>query len=97
MHAPTYVEPLTFWVPTSIAPSGLIFYTGAMFPEWQGNLFSGALAGKALWRLTLDGNTIVAREAMFGSLGERFRAVLQAPDGALLLLTDGGKLMRLAR
>lgn len=97
VHAPTYVEPLTFWVPTSIAPSGLIFYTGAMFPEWQGNLFSGALAGKALWRLTLDGNTIVAREAMFGSLGERFRAVLQAPDGALLLLTDGGKLMRLGR
>ena len=97
VHAPTYVEPLTFWVPTSIAPSGLIFYTGAMFPEWQGQLFSGALAGQALWRLTLDGNTVTAREAMFGSLGERFRALLQAPDGALLLLTDSGKLMRLAR
>ncbi|KQP36368.1 PQQ-dependent sugar dehydrogenase [Pseudorhodoferax sp. Leaf274] len=96
-HAPDYVEPLTYWVPTSIAPAGLAFYTGSMFPEWRGQLFSGSLAGQALWRLTLDGNTVSAREAMFGTLGERFRDVRQAPDGALLLLTDSGKLMRLAR
>ncbi len=96
-HAPDYIEPLTYWVPTSIAPSGLAFYTGSMFPEWQGQLFSGSLAGQALWRLQLDGNTVVAREAMYGNLGERFRDVRQAPDGALLLLTDSGKLMRLAR
>lgn len=96
-HAPAYVEPLTFWAPTSIAPAGLAFYTGSMFPEWRGQLFSGALAGQALWRLTLDGNTVRAREAMFGTLGERFRDVRQAPDGALLLLTDSGKLLRLAR
>ncbi|QPF75774.1 PQQ-dependent sugar dehydrogenase [Roseateles sp. DAIF2] len=96
-HAPAYVEPLSYWVPTSIAPAGLVFYTGAMFPEWRGQLFSGSLAGQALWRLQLNGNQVVAREAMFGSLGERFRDVRQAPDGALLLLTDSGKLMRLAR
>ena len=96
-HAPTYIEPLTYWVPTSIAPAGLAFYTGAMFPEWQGNLFSGSLAGQALWRLTLSGNTVVARESLYGNLGERFRDVRQAPDGALLLLTDSGKLLRLAR
>lgn len=97
VHAPSYVEPLTFWVPTSIAPSGLAFYTGNMFPEWRGQLFSGALAGQALWRLRLNGNSVVEREAMFGQLGERFRDVRQAPDGALLLLTDSGKLLRLAR
>ncbi|WP_326537068.1 PQQ-dependent sugar dehydrogenase [Pseudorhodoferax sp.] len=96
-HAPTFVEPLTTWVPTSIAPAGLAFYTGSMFPQWRGQLFSGALAGQALWRLALDGNAVVGREAMFGPLGERFRDVRQAPDGALLLLTDSGKLMRLAR
>lgn len=96
-HAPDYIEPLTYWVPTSIAPSGLAFYTGTMFPEWQGQLFSGSLAGQALWRLTLSGNTVVARDSMYGNLGERFRDVRQAPDGALLLLTDSGKLMRLAR
>ncbi|MDM4767951.1 PQQ-dependent sugar dehydrogenase [Pelomonas sp. SE-A7] len=97
IHAPTYVEPLTYWVPTSIAPAGLAFYTGAMFPEWQGQLFSGALAGQALWRLQLNGNQVTARTSMFGDLGERFRDVRQAPDGALLLLTDSGKLLRLAR
>ncbi|MBT9455800.1 MAG: PQQ-dependent sugar dehydrogenase [Burkholderiaceae bacterium] len=97
VHAPAYVEPLSFWVPISIAPSNLAFYTGAMFPEWQGQLFMGALAGQALWRLQLSGNTVVGREAMFGNLGERFRDVRQAPDGALLLLTDSGKLLRLAR
>lgn len=96
-HAPTFVEPLTTWVPTSIAPSGMVFYTGSMFTQWQGQLFSGALAGQALWRLTLNGNAVSAREAMFGTLGERFRDVRQAPDGALLLLTDSGKLMRLAQ
>lgn len=96
-HAPDFVEPLTFWGPTSIAPAGLLFYTGAMFPEWQGQLFSGALAGQALWRLTLQGNAVVAREKMLAERGERFRDVRQAPDGALLLLTDSGQLLRLAR
>ena len=96
-HAPTFTEPLTYWVPTSIAPAGLVFYTGSMFPEWSGQLFSGALAGQALWRISLNGNAVGAREEMFGTLGERFRDVRQAPDGALLLLTDSGKLMRLAR
>lgn len=97
VHAPDYAEPQAFWVPTSIAPAGLAFYTGDMFPEWRGQLFSGALAGQALWRLTLSGNVVTARAAMFDTLGERFRDVRQAPDGALLLLTDSGKLMRLAR
>jgi glucose/arabinose dehydrogenase len=98
-HAPGYVEPLTYWVPTSIAPSGLAFYTGAMFPEWRGNLFMGSLSGRALWRLTLNGNTVAAREPLFASLGERIRDVRQGPDGALYLLTDSsnGRIVRIAR
>jgi glucose/arabinose dehydrogenase len=98
-HAPNFEEPLTTWVPTSVAPSGLAFYTGAMFPEWQGHLFMGALAGQALWHLTPDGNTITAREALFGSLGERIRDVREGPDGALYLLTDSsaGRIVRIAR
>jgi aldose sugar dehydrogenase len=92
-HAPTYVEPLTYWVPISIAPSGMAFYTGSMFPEWRGNLFMGALAGQALWRVTLNGNTVVSREALFP--GARVRDVRQGPDGALYLLTDN--IMRIAR
>ncbi|MEO6033460.1 MAG: PQQ-dependent sugar dehydrogenase [Burkholderiaceae bacterium] len=98
-HAPDYVEPLAYWVPTSIAPSGLAFYTGAMFPEWRGNLFTGSLSGRALWRLTLNGNSVVAREPLFASLGERIRDVRQGPDGALYLLTDSasGRIVRVAR
>lgn len=96
-HAPRFTEPLTYWVPTSIAPAGMAFYSGAMFPEWQGNLFVGALAGTALWRLVLSGDTVASRERLFADLGERIRAVKPAADGALLLLTDSGKLIRVAR
>jgi len=98
-HAPEFVEPLTYWVPTSIAPSGLAFYTGAMFSEWKGNLFIGSLAGQALWRLVLNGDKVVSREPLFASLGERVRHVVQGPDGALYLLTDSssGRILRVAR
>ncbi|MBC7955870.1 MAG: PQQ-dependent sugar dehydrogenase, partial [Cytophagales bacterium] len=69
------------WVPgtgkSSIAPSSMIFYTGAGFPEWQGNLFVSALAGAALWRVVLNGNVEASRERLFASLGERIRCVRQ--------------------
>ena len=94
-HAPAYVEPVSFWVPTSIAPAGLLFYTGTRFPAWQGNAFLGALAGTALWRVELRGNAEVVRERLLGDLGERIRDVEQGPDGFLYLLTDGGKLIQL--
>jgi aldose sugar dehydrogenase len=96
-HAPAYEEPLTTWVPTSIAPSGLAFYTGTRIPQWTGSLFTGALAGRALWRLTLAGNAVTAREALFTELNARIRDVRQGPDGALYLLTDesNGRLIRI--
>jgi glucose/arabinose dehydrogenase len=94
-HAPRFVEPVGFWGPTSIAPAGLVFYTGTRFPAWQGNAFLGALAGKALWRVELRGDVEVARERLLGDLGERIRDVRQGPDGFLYLLTDSGKLLQL--
>lgn len=93
-HAPNYIEPVSTWVPTSIAPAGLIFYTGSNIPEWQGSAFMGALAGTALWRIVLSGDTEVARERLFAELGERIRDVEQGPDGWIYLLTDSGKLMQ---
>lgn len=89
-------EPLTYWVPRSIAPSGLAFYSGQAFPEWQGDLFSGALAGRALWHLGLQGNRIVSRQALLAELEERIRDVKTGPDGFLYLLTDSdaGRLLR---
>ena len=93
-HAPDYTEPVSYWVPVSIAPAGITFYTGDDFPEWQGDLFIAALADKAVWRVSLTDNTVSHRERLFGELNERIRDVNQGPDGKLYLLTDSGKLIQ---
>ena len=95
IHAPAYLEPVGYWVPISIAPAGLLFYTGSGIPQWQGHLFMGALAGKAVWRVELDGNREAARERLFAELNERVRDVKQGPDGWIYLLTDSGKLIQI--
>jgi glucose/arabinose dehydrogenase len=91
MEQPTY-----YWDP-SIAPSGMAFYTGSLMPEWKGNLFVGALAGRAVHRLILDGETIVGEESLLRG-SDRIRDVRNGPDGALWLLTDSpqGRILRLA-
>ncbi len=99
-HAPTYEEPKATWLPISTAPSGLAFYDGDKFPEWNGNLLAGTLAGTTLWRIVLGANdTVTLREevAAVKALGKRIRAVRQGPDGWLYLLNDGGSLLRLER
>jgi aldose sugar dehydrogenase len=89
-------QPVYFWTP-DIAPAGIAFYTGARFPAWRGDLFVAALAGKALVRLTLDGNRVTGEEPLLTDLGARIRGVAEGPDGALYVLTDGnaGKILRL--
>lgn len=95
-HAPRYIEPISFWVPRSIAPSGMLFYTGAEFPKWRNQVLMGSLAGTALWRIQFDGDREVRRERLLGDLGERIRDVEQGPDGLVYLLTDSGKLLRIS-
>ena len=89
-------QPLKYWVP-SIAPSGMAFYTGDKFPMWKGSLFTGALAGQMLVRLTLTGNAVTAEERLLPNLNERVRDVRQGPDGALYLVTDNsaGRILRI--
>jgi glucose/arabinose dehydrogenase len=93
---PGMAPPLYTWVP-SIAPSGMAFYTGDAFPDWQGDLFVGALVQEHLARLELDGDRVVAEERLLeGAIG-RIRDVETGPDGFLYLLTDeaDGELYRL--
>lgn len=89
-------QPLHYWDP-SIAPSGLAFYSGDLFPEWKGDLLVGALAGMKLVRLDVQDGKIVGEEAMLEDLGERIRDVRSGPDGAVYLLTDNeaGRVLKL--
>jgi glucose/arabinose dehydrogenase len=95
---PGMEQPVYFWTP-DIAPGGIAFYTGKMFPAWDGSLFVGALAGKYLIRLGLNGNRVVAEERLLSDQNARIRAVNEGPDGALYVMTDGanGKILRLKK
>ena len=98
-HQPNFDEPLYKWTPTSTAPSGMMFYGGDKFPEWQGSVFVGALAGMSLWRFPVIGNSVGAPEQLFVDLNERIRDVRQGPDGFIYLLTDSasGRIVRIER
>lgn len=80
-------QPRYFWRP-SIAPSGLSFYTGDMFPEWQSSLFVTALSGQHISRLELDGDRVIAEERLLVDRGQRIRELRVGPDGALYVLTN---------
>jgi aldose sugar dehydrogenase len=89
-------QPITYWVP-SIAPSGMAFYTGDLFPAWKGDLIVTALAGQQVRRVNLENGAVASQESYLTDRGERYRHVVQAPDGSLLVLTDEseGKVLRL--
>ncbi len=83
---PDLTKPVIYWVPV-IAPGNLMFYQGAMFPQWDGSAFATGLASESLTRITFDsqgGATPVER----WDLGHRIRDMEEAPDGALWILED---------
>jgi glucose/arabinose dehydrogenase len=87
-------QPLYYWDPV-IAPSGLAFYTGNLFPQWKDSIFVGALRGQMLDRLTLSGKKIVSEEPLLVDQHSRIRDVRMGPEGAVYVLTDNGKLLKL--
>jgi aldose sugar dehydrogenase len=92
-------QPRYYWDPV-IAPSGMVFYTGKLFPTWQNSLFIGGLGSTNLVRLTLKGELVIGEERLLQDLQpqrERIRDVRQGPDGALYLLTDSpqGRILKL--
>ena len=90
-----FEQPVYFWTP-SVAPSGMTFYTGSLFPEWRGDLFIAAMSplfGRKVIRLVLNetsaGMRVTGEEFLLAELGGmRFRDVKQGPDGALYVSTD---------
>lgn len=94
---PGIQAPLHYWVP-SIAPSGLAFYSGQPFAEWQGDLLVGALKHRRLVRLEIEDGRIVAEHRYMPGDKARIRDVRVGPDGLIYLLTDAsnGKLIQLS-
>jgi aldose sugar dehydrogenase len=83
---PDLAKPVIYWVPV-IAPGNLMFYKGAMFPQWNGSALASGLISKALIRITFDGKG-GAQTAERWDVGFRLRDVEVAPDGALWLIED---------
>jgi len=93
---PEFNAPEVYWVPT-VAPSGLIIYSGSHFPEWQGNAFIGGLASQSLVRIKIEEDD--AEEVERFAMGKRIRKVEQGPDGVIWVLEDkkGGRLLKLTK
>ncbi len=89
-------QPVYYWDPV-ISPGALTIYDGDLFPEWKGNFFVAGLSSQALIRLVLEGDKVVGEERLITDRAARIREVVQGPDGALYVLTDGkeGKLLKL--
>ncbi|MCP3848963.1 MAG: PQQ-dependent sugar dehydrogenase, partial [Gammaproteobacteria bacterium] len=87
---------LKYYTP-SIAPSGLLVYSGRSFLKWQGNFFSGALKLKHLNRVDINSeNKPINEQRLLTKLEERMRCVIQdSHEGWIYLSTDSGKILRL--
>ena len=85
---PEFSAPAISWTPV-ISPSSLLFYSGSVFPAWQGSAFIGGLSSQSLVRVAFEGDS--AREAERFDMGARIRDVAQGPEGGLWLLEDGGR------
>ncbi len=80
-------QPIYYWNP-SFAPSDMMFYTGDMFPGWQGDLFLTGLSSQHLSRIVLVGDRVVGEERLLDEPGHRLRHVSQGADGAIYVLQD---------
>jgi glucose/arabinose dehydrogenase len=92
---PDLAAPAVSWNPV-ISPSSLVFYSGSLFPAWQGDAFIGGLSSTSIVHIEF-GEGGGAREVARYRMPQRVRALEQGPDGALWVLEDGrgGRLLKL--
>jgi glucose/arabinose dehydrogenase len=84
---PGLEQPVYYWDP-SIAPSGMMIYSGKLWPAWRGDIFVGALKSRLISRLDRQGGDITGEEQLFAGKYGRIRDVREGPDGAIWFLTD---------
>jgi len=91
---PEFAAPKVAWIP-SIAPGGLMYYSGDVFPQMKGSFLIPGLAAAAIIRVEIDGDS--AHEAKRYTMGKRIREIEQGPNGDLWVIEDGegGRLLRL--
>lgn len=89
-------QPVYYWNP-SIAPSGMLFYTGKALPKWTGSVFVGAMSGQQVVRLELKGGKVAAEEKLLLDRCQRIKSLAQGPDGLIYVLTDMPKDAELLR
>lgn len=89
-------QPVYYWDPV-LSPSGMTFYTGTEMPEWKNDLFITGLNSNHIARLVIKNNKVVGEERLLTGEGQRFRSITQGKDGALYVITDGGRLYRISR
>jgi glucose/arabinose dehydrogenase len=81
-------QPVYYWDPV-IAPSGMIFYSGDLFPQWKGDIFVGGMASTKLVRLKLENDKVVGEEWLLQDRSSRIRDVKQGADGAIYVIAEG--------
>ncbi|MEW2913595.1 PQQ-dependent sugar dehydrogenase [Leisingera sp. JC11] len=92
---PGMEQPEWYWDP-SIAPSGMMIYSGRMWPEWRGDIFVGSLKFDYISRLS-GGPLREAEQLRSGETG-RIRDVQEAPDGSIWFASEGeGAILRITR
>jgi glucose/arabinose dehydrogenase len=85
---PEFLKPAVWWTPV-ISPGHMMTYSGAAFPEWQGNLLIAGLSSRAIIRVEVDGDSAIEAERF--EMEERIRSIVQGPEGNLWVLEDGGR------
>lgn len=88
-------QPIKYWTP-SIAPCGLMIYSGKLFPQWKGDFFSGSLVLRHLNKLKISNQKPVSEKRLLSSLELRFRHVIEGPDGFIYASVDRGMILRIA-
>ncbi len=81
-------QPLHYWDP-SIAPSGMMIYSGKLFPDWRGDIFVGSLKFDMISRLEKNGSSASESERLFQDRYTRIRDIREAPDGTIWFLSVG--------